>query len=52
MAVNGFPPTRAEISQRFGYSSNNAADQHLRAIARKGFIELLPTSRKVRLLGA
>lgn len=46
----GFPPTRAEISAQFGFSSANAAEEHLRALARKGVIELTPgASRGIRL---
>ncbi|MGF1644753.1 MAG: transcriptional repressor LexA [Thiotrichales bacterium] len=47
----GLPPTRAEIAAVFGFSSPNAAEGHLRALARKGVIELLPSaSRGIRLL--
>jgi repressor LexA len=47
----GFPPTRAEIAQTLGFRSANAAEEHLRALARKGAIELLKgTSRGIRLL--
>ncbi|KDP84428.1 MULTISPECIES: transcriptional repressor LexA [Cupriavidus] len=46
----GFPPTRAEIAAKFGFSSPNAAEEHLRALARKGVIELTPgASRGIRL---
>ena len=46
----GFPPTRSEIAQRMGYKSPNAAEEHLRALARKGAIEILPgTSRGIKL---
>lgn len=46
----GMPPTRAEIAARLGFRSPNAAEEHLRALARKGFIELLPgASRGIRL---
>ena len=38
----GFPPTRADISKSFGFKSPNAAEQHLRAIEKKGFISILP----------
>ena len=37
----GFPPTRADISRIFGFKSHNAAEQHLRAIEKKGFISIL-----------
>jgi repressor LexA len=47
----GMPPTRAEIADALGFSSANAAEDHLRALARKGFIELFPgASRGIRLL--
>lgn len=36
----GSPPTRAEIAQAFGFRSPNAAESHLRALARKGVISL------------
>ncbi|MDG2019773.1 MAG: transcriptional repressor LexA [SAR86 cluster bacterium] len=37
----GFPPTRAEISKKLGFKSANAAEQHLRAIEKKGYIKIL-----------
>ena len=37
----GFPPTRAEISKILGFKSANAAEQHLRAIEKKGYIQIL-----------
>src|SRR5690606_25159209 len=47
----GMPPTRAEIAQQLGFRSANAAEEHLRALARKGVIELVPgTSRGIRLV--
>jgi repressor LexA len=47
----GFPPTRAEISKALGFRSPNAAEEHLRALARKGAIELLRgASRGIRIL--
>jgi repressor LexA len=46
----GFPPTRSEIAHRMGFRSPNAAEDHLRALARKGAIEIQPgTSRGLRL---
>ncbi len=49
----GAPPTRAEIARAFGFRSANAAEEHLRALARKGAIELVKgTSRGIRLLHA
>lgn len=50
MADTGAPPTRAEIATAFGFKSANAAEEHLRALARKGVIELVGnTSRGIRL---
>ena len=37
----GFPPTRADIARTLGFKSPNAAEQHLRAIEKKGFISIL-----------
>lgn len=49
----GMPPTRAEIARGLGFRSVNAAEDHLRALVRKGAIEILPgTSRGIRLLGS
>lgn len=46
----GYPPTRAEIAQHFGFRSANAAEEHLKALARKGVIEMVPgASRGIRL---
>ena len=47
----GYPPTRAEIATELGFKSPNAAEEHLRALARKGVIEMIKgTSRGIRLL--
>ena len=47
----GMPPTRAEIAQRLGFRSPNAAEEHLKALARKGVIEIVSgASRGIRLL--
>lgn len=47
---SGLPPTRAEIAARLGFASANAAEEHLRALARKGYVELTPgTSRGIKL---
>ena len=44
------PPTRAEIASALGFRSPNAAEEHLRALKRKGVIELVPgASRGIRL---
>lgn len=46
----GYPPTRAEIANQLGFKSANAAEEHLRALARKGFIEIVAgASRGIRL---
>lgn len=46
----GYPPTRADIADELGFKSPNAAEEHLKALARKGAIEIVPgTSRGIRL---
>jgi len=48
--VSGFPPTRAEIAERMGFRSVNAAEQHLRALEKKGAIEIASgASRGIRV---
>jgi len=50
ISENGMPPTRAEIATALGFKSANAAEEHLRALERKGVIELLPgASRGIQL---
>lgn len=50
IAETGMPPTRAEIADFFGFKSANAAEEHLKALAKKGYINMLPgTSRGIRL---
>ena len=51
LEVLGAPPTRAEIAQAFGFASHNAAEEHLKALAKKGLIVLEPCSaRGIRLV--
>jgi repressor LexA len=46
----GYPPTRSEIAQQMGFKSPNAAEEHLKALARKKAIEIVPgASRGIRL---
>jgi len=48
--VAGYPPTRAEIAQKMGFRSVNAAEQHLRALEKKGAIEIASgASRGIRV---
>ena len=48
--VSGYPPTRAEIAEKMGFRSVNAAEQHLRALERKGAIEISSgASRGIRV---
>src|SRR5258705_13046896 len=50
LVTTGMPPTRAEIAEKVGFRSPNAAEEHLRALARKGCVELVPgSSRGIRL---
>ena len=47
----GMPPTRAEIAAQLGFRSPNAAEEHLKALSRKGVIEIVSgASRGIRLL--
>lgn len=47
----GMPPTRAEIARQLGFRSANAAEEHLKALARKGVLEIIPgASRGIRLM--
>lgn len=47
----GMPPTRAEIADALGFKSANAAEEHLKALAKKGVIEMVPgASRGIRLV--
>ncbi len=50
MERSGFPPTRAEIAEKLGFKSANAAEEHLRALERKGILDILPgASRGIQL---
>lgn len=51
LEVLGAPPTRVEIASAFGFASPNAAEDHLKALAKKGAITLEPGSaRGIRLV--
>lgn len=51
ISQTGAPPTRAEIARTLGFKSANAAEEHLKALARKGVLELVSgTSRGIRLV--
>lgn len=51
ISTTGMPPTRVEIAREIGFKSPNAAEEHLKALARKGYIEMLSgTSRGIRVL--
>jgi repressor LexA len=48
--VSGYPPTRAEIAEKMGFRSVNAAEQHLRALEKKGAIDIAAgSSRGIRV---
>jgi repressor LexA len=50
MSDTGYPPTRADIAAELGFKSANASEEHLKALARKGAIEMIPgTSRGIKL---
>ena len=47
----GYPPTRVEIASKLGFKSPNAAEDHLRALAKKGVIQMIPgASRGIRIV--
>ncbi len=49
----GYPPTRVEIASKLGFKSPNAAEDHLRALAKKGVIQMIPgASRGIRIVFA
>ena len=51
--MSGYPPTRAEIAEKMGFKSVNAAEQHLRALERKGVLEISEgASRGIRMRDA
>lgn len=51
LATHGYPPTRAEIARQLGFRSANAAEEHLKALKRKGVIEMIPgASRGIRVV--
>lgn len=51
IAEKGFSPTLSEIKQKFQFSSNSAAHQHVAALQRKGFLKKLPyQARAISLL--
>ena len=50
ISEDGMPPTRAEIAAEMGFKSPNAAEEHLRALQKKGVLELIPgASRGIQL---
>lgn len=50
IAETGMPPTRADIAHELGFKSANAAEEHLRALQKKGVLDLIPgTSRGIQL---
>lgn len=51
ISSTGMPPTRAEIACELGFRSVNAAEEHLKALSRKGAIQIIPgSSRGIKLL--
>jgi repressor LexA len=48
--ASGYPPTRAEIARSMGFRSVNAAEQHLRALEKKGVLDISSgASRGIRI---
>lgn len=51
LADKGFPPTRGDIARHFKFRSQNAAEDHIRALERKGYIDVHPgTARGIKVL--
>lgn len=51
LTEEGMPPTREEIARALGFKSANTADAHLKALAKKGYLQLLPgRNRNIRLI--
>ncbi|HVF35823.1 MAG TPA: transcriptional repressor LexA, partial [Candidatus Saccharimonadia bacterium] len=50
LARDGYPPTRAEIASALGFRSANAAQEHLHALQRKGYLALDGSHRGIRCL--
>lgn len=51
LEIAGMPPTASEIAKVFHWSSATAARDHLRALAKRGLVELIPrVSRGIRVL--
>jgi repressor LexA len=49
--ANSWPPTRVEIAKAMNWASPNAAEEHLKALAKLGFIEIAPgVSRGIRVI--
>lgn len=49
--TEGMPPTRAEIARFFGFKSPNAAQEHLKALEKKGYIAMRTGfARAIRVL--
>ena len=47
----GVPPSRSELASELGLTNPSAVDGHLNALAKKGWVELLPSvERGIRLL--
>lgn len=50
IAENGMPPTRVEIARELGFASPNAAEDHLKALVKKGYVEKIPgNSRGIKI---
>jgi len=48
--LHKMPPTRTELSVEMGYRSRNAAQEVLKRLETKGYVELLKTPRGIRVL--
>lgn len=51
LEAENMPPTRAEIAEALGFRTANTAQAHLKALVRKGYLQLLPgRNRNIRLV--
>jgi repressor LexA len=50
VAMHGYPPTLREIGDAIGITSTNGVVEHLRALARKGYIRRNKGARAIQVL--
>jgi repressor LexA len=51
ITTKSLPPTRKEVADHFGFRSCNAAEEHIKALVKRGVIQLVPgAARGIRLV--